>query len=84
MEIKGNGRVSPKGALPKNTKPTKTNKNKQNHQNHQTPPNLIDIKKGMVGDAPPTKKPSNTIKRKWLKPPKPSNTTKSYGNQRKF
>ena len=45
MEIIGNGRVSPKGALPKNTKPTKTNKNKQNHQNHQTPPNLLEIKK---------------------------------------
>jgi hypothetical protein len=47
---------------PKSQKPPKTiksygnhSKNKQNQQNHQKPPHLIEIKKGMVGDAPPTK-----------------------------
>ena len=45
----------PQWGLTKNHQNHQHRKNKQNQQNHQQPPNLIDIKKGMVGGAPPTK-----------------------------
>jgi hypothetical protein len=64
MEIEGNGTERPSGAFPKTTNTTNISKSDGNRQNHQQPPNLIEIKKGMVGDAPPTEKPLNTIKRK--------------------
>jgi hypothetical protein len=64
MEIEGNGTERPSVALAKTTETTNISKSDGNQQNHQQPPNLIEIKKGMVGDAPLTKKPLNTIKRK--------------------
>ena len=64
MEIEGNGTERPSVALAKTTETTNISKSDGNRQNHQQPPNLIEIKKGMVGDAPLTKKPLNTIKRK--------------------
>ena len=53
----------PQWGLAKNHQHHQHSKNKQHQQNHQKPPNLIEIKKGMVGDAPPTKNPTKNNKK---------------------
>ena len=86
MEIKGNGRGCPRGALPQTTKTTKTSKNNQNHKNKQKPPNLMEIKRKWQGVHQGSGVGSDGAERKivggapgwpYHKPPKPQKQLKT-------
>ena len=85
MEIKGNGRGCPRGALPKTTKTIKQKQAKPPKPQKTTKSDGNQRKWYGVLQVGPIKNHQNhKRKQKQPKPPKPSKTSRSDGNQRKL